>query len=299
MSIPRPTLKWLIPGILPRPGLTVLMGPPFSGKSYLSLQIALNLAEGYNPFHGTSIPSSRVLYLQLDTSELIWRDRLSKLQRSGVSLEVPVYMPHPDALPPPTLITSDETKAQLRAILQEVQPDVVMIDVLRELHQFEENDSTAQKIVFDHIQSVFAQYSLIILHHSKKVYGDITNMDPITLCRGSSYVPGRADAIWLLAGGRLKAVSRFAPEQVWGLTQQDNGFFLFGDVNTARPAHAAAVVADRKRDVVVDLYRKKPVEVSPSQYYLQHQENLTAQGISRSTFFRLLQGEQILPGPNH
>jgi hypothetical protein len=38
-AIERPSLDWLIPGVLPRPGLVLLLGEPFAGKSYLAVRV--------------------------------------------------------------------------------------------------------------------------------------------------------------------------------------------------------------------------------------------------------------------
>jgi len=284
----RPEIKWLIPDILPRPGLTVLMGPPFSGKSFLSLQLAIELGAGGRPFGHQLKAPVKVMYLQLDTSEMVWRDRLVGLQRSGVDMNVPVYMPHPDVVAPPLLISESGTKTQLDAALSVVQPDVVMIDVLRELHQFDENDSTSQKIVFDHIQTVFGKYSLILLHHSKKVFGDIADMDPIMLCRGSSYIPGRADAIWLLAGGKLKIVSRFDSESLWHTKRQANGFFDVSRADEHTVPSTPAPDPVEKLQHVHRVYRKKQTGQSDKQLYAIHKDELSDLGISEKTWYRLL-----------
>lgn len=294
-KLTRPTIKWLIPGILPRPGLTVLMGPPFSGKSFFGLQLALDLGSGRSPF-GQVLPQAvRVMYLQLDTSELVWRERLEKVRFSGVSLQVPVYMPHPDTCRAPLLITEPAAKLELQAALQEIQPAVVIVDVLRELHQFDENDSTQQKIVFDHIQSVFGDYALVVLHHSKKVVGDISTMDPIMLCRGSSYIPGKADAVWLLAGGKLKIVSRFAEESIWNMDVQKNGLFAISPVGNG----SEVAGPDPKLESLRLMLQQKLPGQTPAQFYTIHQEAFEHQSISRSTYFRLLRTEELLPGPNH
>jgi len=293
-KLPRPSIKWLIPGILPRPGLTVLMGPPFSGKSFFSLQLALALGGGTSPF-GQSLDSPiRVLYLQLDTSELVWKERLEMVRNSGVSLDVPVYMPHPDTCRAPLLITEGSAKAEITDVLKQVQPDVVMIDVLRELHQFDENDSTQQKIVFDHIHTVFRDYALIVLHHSKKVFGDISEMDPIMLCRGSSYIPGKADAVWLLAGGKLKIVSRFAEESLWDMAKQPNGFFAVSPSGTA----SSTPQLDSKETRALQILQRKPPEISYSLFYTKEMESFSHHNISRATYFRLLHNLDLVPGPN-
>ena len=74
----RPSLNWVIHKLLPRPGLTILMGPPKLGKTFLALGIALAVVHG-EPFLGQKTVPGRVLYLQLDSSEAVWRERLKDL----------------------------------------------------------------------------------------------------------------------------------------------------------------------------------------------------------------------------
>ena len=65
LSTPLPPVKWIIPGLLPA-GLALFAGPSKAGKSWLTLWLCLQVAQG-KPVWGREIESRTVLYLSLRT----------------------------------------------------------------------------------------------------------------------------------------------------------------------------------------------------------------------------------------
>jgi len=207
-ALDRPALNWLIPGVLPKPSMILLLGEPFAGKSFLALQLGLSLAQG-RLFMNRHCVQSRVLYLQFDPSEMVWRDRILSIQKAGVSLDGPLFMTHPDDSPRSMNILTQESQQFLAGSLEAASPDVVIIDVLRELHSADEQDSTQMKAVGDAIMQLFHGRTLIILHHTRKFDSD-KPIEVINSSRGSSYLTGKADATWLIHKEKLHTVSRFS-----------------------------------------------------------------------------------------
>lgn len=208
VSLERPSLNWLIPHLLPKPGMLLLLGEPFAGKSFLAFQLALMLAQGGMFLH-KKCRQSRVLYLQFDPSELVWRDRIIAIQQAGVNLGGPLYMVHPDDNPKNMHILLGEHQRFLQDCLTASQPDVVIIDVLREIHSCDEQDSTQMKQVGDALMQVFHGYTLVLIHHTRK-FDSEKPIEVINSSRGSSYMTGKADATWLIHQSKLHIVSRFA-----------------------------------------------------------------------------------------
>lgn len=206
-KLERPSLNWLIPGVLPKPGMVLLLGEPFAGKSFLALQLGLSLAQGGTFMHKKCV-QSRVLYLQFDPSEMVWRDRILSIQKAGVKLEGPLFMTHPDDSPRSMNILTSESQQFLAGSLEAARPDVVIIDVLRELHSCDEQDSTQMKAVGDAVMQIFHGYTLIILHHTRK-FDSEKPIEVINSSRGSSYMTGKADATWLIHKNTLHTISRF------------------------------------------------------------------------------------------
>ncbi len=228
IRLPRPALEWTIQRLVPRPGLVVLMGPPKVGKSYLALQVAFAVARG-EAFLGQPTTQGVVWYLQLDTSEFMWRVRLQDLEDAGTNITGPVKMAHPEEIPRPYNVLTTAFQTYIRNALKQEEPSMIIIDVLRKAHSADENDSTEMKRAFDVINDLFQGRSLFIVHHTRKIKEDTENPDPNSLSRGSSFITGEADALWLLFNGKLKVISRFDDDRTYSCKQDETGLWKFAD----------------------------------------------------------------------
>ena len=77
LSTPLPPVKWIVPGLLPA-GLALFAGPSKAGKSWLTLWLCLQVAQG-KPVWGRKIESRTVLYLSLEDTLNRLQDRLFRL----------------------------------------------------------------------------------------------------------------------------------------------------------------------------------------------------------------------------
>ena len=77
LSTPLPPVKWIIPGLLPA-GLALFAGPSKAGKSWLTLWLCLQVAQG-KPMWGREIEPHTVLYLSLE-------DTFNRLQKRLLQL---------------------------------------------------------------------------------------------------------------------------------------------------------------------------------------------------------------------
>ena len=73
LSTPLPPVKWIIPGLLPA-GLALFAGPSKAGKSWLTLWLCLQIAQG-NPVWDREIEPRTVIYFSLE-------DTFNRLQKS-------------------------------------------------------------------------------------------------------------------------------------------------------------------------------------------------------------------------
>lgn len=62
LSTPLPPVKWIIPGLLPA-GLALFAGPSKAGKSWLTLWLCLQIAQG-NPVWDREIEPRTVIYFR-------------------------------------------------------------------------------------------------------------------------------------------------------------------------------------------------------------------------------------------
>jgi RecA-family ATPase len=224
ITLPRPQLDWLVPSYIPHPGVVLILGEPKAGKSFLALQVGLHIAGGL-PFIQRPVVQAPVLYLQFDTSETVWRQRLAQLQASGVTLPNNFYMLHPDDQPTHINILTHETQSIIRQALDACQPKLVIVDVLRECHNEDEQDSTSMKRVGDQLMQLFYGRTLLLIHHTHKLYESYGPPSPINAARGSSYITGKADAIWLLHNNILSIASRFHHDERHHVKRKTNGLW--------------------------------------------------------------------------
>ena len=217
---------WLIPNLIPREGLILLIGPPKVGKSFLALQLARDAAQA-KPVLGHEIDKPITsLYLQLDARPRVWRIVTRSLKESGENLSGPVFFVHPDNWSRYNILLESDRNI-LRQYVEKAEAELVILDVLREVHAVDENDSTTMKLVGDGLLSTFPKCSLLIVHHSRKIPSDVPDPDPMTYGRGSSYIVGKADAVWFLYRSKLRIIPRFDEDTTIEAVREESGFWAF------------------------------------------------------------------------
>ena len=97
---------------------------------------------------------------------------------------------------------------------------------MRELHNADEQDSTEMKAVGDILMEISRGRVLVLVHHVHKLGEErVTNVP--NAARGSSYLPGKADAVWLLREKGLQIASRVNTPESKSFIRLPNGLFRF------------------------------------------------------------------------
>ena len=198
-DLDRPEIRYLIEGYIPKPGLILFLGEAGAGKSFMALQIAMAVAQGGKVFD-TQASKGNVLYFQFDMSELIVRERIKKLRQAGVNTSGPIYTLHPETAPVTTNILDPACYAHLQDAVDKSNPDLIIFDVLAEMHSVDEDSSSEMKPVGDAIMTLCKGRCGLILHHPRKTTWGI-EPKVIDASRGSSYLPGKVDAVWMMHDG--------------------------------------------------------------------------------------------------
>jgi RecA-family ATPase len=212
MKIDRPEPTWLIDGFLPTGAMALLIGEPKAGKSFFALQLCEALANGKLFLGRKTRPNSKVLYINLDAPDSSWNDRLRQLAGDGFVLGPNVAMVHPeDVIRPCNIMAMNVQRAFSDAIIA-YKPDLIVVDVLRELHNQKEESSSEMKVIVDTLLHMTKDAAVIGIHHTVKISNkeDIRIVD---LVRGSSYLAGKAETIWCLMDNTLHTTPRFAEKQ--------------------------------------------------------------------------------------
>lgn len=196
LALPRAPEEWLIQDLLPAGGLLNIYGRPKTGKSFLALQMAAAISDphchellGYPIYqHGP------VAYLQVDTARGTWAKRLHEnFLEAGVRCPQ-LFLADAGNAPYPFNILN-EGRVWLKRACETLQPCLVVIDTIREVHRGDENDSGHLQAAVSSLVEATSPAALIILSHSRKNKGDDVGDDLMAENRGSNYLAGRADCI--------------------------------------------------------------------------------------------------------
>jgi hypothetical protein len=227
-DLPTAQRTWLVPGLLPEGVRVLLVAPPKTGKSFLALQLAYEFAAGRPCLGFTPARPLRVIYLDIDAPATEMRDRLEQWMPEhppGPALA----FPHPDDVTRPLDVTTPAGRAWV-AEARELAPDLVVLDVLRELHSVNEDQAHEIKRVTDALDGALPRpIATLLVHHTRKIGDEAAMVDPVKYARGSGGLTGWADAVWLVHRGVWHLRSRFQPDAKVRLTRGDGGFWTLAE----------------------------------------------------------------------
>lgn len=189
---------WIIEPLLPVGGLMNLYGKPKTGKSFLAYGIAIAVSSGAPTWN--ELPIGRhgpVMYFQIDTPRGSWKRRSRVIVEAGYDISR-IAMLDMRMAPYPYNILTPTHQAWLRTQIEAVNPVLIIVDTIREIHEEDENASDAMRKVMGQIVKLANGAAVIFLSHSRKdsaLNQSGTESDMMDEGRGSSYVSGRMDTI--------------------------------------------------------------------------------------------------------
>jgi hypothetical protein len=192
------TLKWVVEGVVPEESVTILGGMQGLGKTWLMLDLAIELSRGGGSWLGKFLAnSSRVLYVDEESSDRLLRSRLKKLllakglNSQGLNLNL--------AVGKSTNFSNPNSVGKFKALLHRVQPQVVFIDSLVRVHKANENSSTEMAQVFSVIKGLVKEFKCSFFfadHEHKGIYNQQVEVDPSSNdLRGSNEKGAFADSV--------------------------------------------------------------------------------------------------------
>ena len=177
-SPPKPVID---NGVLLDGTLLLLIGPPKSKKTFLTMNLALSIASG-SDFSGFKVPKpKKVLYLLAEGGYYATRDRLKKMAKDK---NQNLFVGFPNYLP----VNTEDGYHFLYSLVKEVNPDVLILDPLIKFHDVDENSASQMSDVLGKIRTMMAELklSVILVHHT----GKVASRDG----RGSSVIVGDYDS---------------------------------------------------------------------------------------------------------
>lgn len=213
-ELPAPT--WLVDGLIPSGGLSVLYGAPSTGKSFLSLALALSIATGV-PWLGRTVEAGPVIYIAGEGNGGMPRRQEAWFLSEGVEDAALGYYRHSvDLLDP-------EASGALASVVRAIRPRLIVIDTLaRTIGAGDESGSRDMNRYVAAVDRVRGDAAALVVHH---VGHDKTQRE-----RGHSALRGAADCSLRLkradGGGLTLSCEKMKEAKEWepiGLRLQTSG----------------------------------------------------------------------------
>jgi hypothetical protein len=203
-----PKRPWVAPGYALRGAVTLVCGPPSTLKSSLMLSWASAIALHREFGEFEAVAAGKVVVYNVEDDENEQRRRLSAVLRQfgakPQDIKDKVIRAGPHTIG--TLLARGEdgklrfTPAMndLESLLAAVRPAATIVDPLAELHNVEENDNTALRMVIATFRELAIKYDMavIVLHHTRK--GSAASPGDPDIARGASAIVGAARIVLTL-----------------------------------------------------------------------------------------------------
>ena len=156
-----PPQRWLIEGLVPLGGITLLSGAPESYKTWVMLDAVIAVAEGRHLFGKIPVTKTKVLVIDEESGGRILQERFISLRASSNS---PIYLESMRGA-----IFTDEYASGLVRWCVKSEIGLVVIDSLSRIHRGDENTAKDISALFANIRKLTnAGISVIVLHHNRK-----------------------------------------------------------------------------------------------------------------------------------
>lgn len=185
LAAPPPEYEWLVKGLICKGDTTLLVGEPNVGKSWLSLSLAVSIADGTNTWLGHEVcTQGKVLYIDEENPHDVVYHRLRQL--GAVSFDNIRYL-HRQGI----RLDRNFDKLLDEAIAYE--PTMIVLDSLTRLHTKDENNAGEMAKLFNDSINVICRETgaaVLIIHHTNKVQSDSSYVKT----RGSSDIGAAVDS---------------------------------------------------------------------------------------------------------
>lgn len=183
-----PPVDWLLEGLIARGDVTLWAGSEGLGKSWISMALAVAVANGWSEVLGLKVcRSGRALYVDEENPQDVVYHRLRKLGMKDSSNIRYLWN---------NGIRLDKNPDDFIAEAIDFQPEIIVLDSLSRLHSLEENDMGSIGPLFNEVLKPLARESgaaVFLIHHHDKAgngprgSGDITaSVDSVINCYPTS-----------------------------------------------------------------------------------------------------------------
>ncbi len=260
-----PPPRYAVPGIVPE-GLSLLVGAPKLGKSWLALGLPLASASGGRALGSVQVTAGPALYLALEDPPRRLKTRLSSLLENGAA--VPAGLDLWTELPP---LADSGTKEIDEWLTDNPTARLVVVDVLAKVRGSGDpraNRYDADYAVVADLKALADRHSvaMLVLHHDRKAGSD----DYVDAVSGTHGLAGAADSVLVMKRSRGNADAelhitgrdiqerslalRFAPEVgSWSLLDGPATDYTMGDSRRQILQHLRVVGGASPKQIATSL----------------------------------------------
>ncbi len=193
-------LKWVVQNLIPE-GLTILAGAPKIGKSFLVLQIALNVVCNKKVFGKLDAIPGKVIYLALEDSQRRLQSRMYSLIDQDYSIEnLENLVLSTDCIP------MDEEGVRLidDCLRKDDCISMIIFDTMTRIqpktsNRTDEYEKYTRFLGPIHKIALKRRVSIIMVHHTRKGGSE----DPLEAVLGSNAISGVADTIMVMTSKKM------------------------------------------------------------------------------------------------
>ncbi len=253
-------LRWVVPGLLPE-GLTLLVGAPKLGKSWLALRLCHTVACGGVSINHQSVEQGSVLYLALEDSERRLQERLNIMQVGDRADLDQLHFSN-------EISRSDQGGLeQIKTFLDENPAcKLVIVDTLQrfraQAHRGPETYATDYDALIP-LQKLAQErrIAIVLVHHTRKMDAK----DPYDKISGTNALMGAVDTIWLLERGRGESEGKL---NITGRDLDEQDLVLQFDKNTCQWSvlgNTCEIAATTQELEVIELLAQYQQPLTPAQ----------------------------------
>lgn len=210
LKIEFPKNPWLIKHILPKEGFAFFVAAEATYKTFLTLDLALTLAEGKNWLGQEQFlveRPARTLFIDKENPMAMIQQRIKGLGYSGEAIKSIRWVKYPDKLS--IVDSSGETSEFMLSLATEVVEDaidLIVIDSFVDLMVGSENSAEETQLFMGRMKEIFPHVCIVALHHENKPSQGVFRNDS-QRTRGSTNINAQAQTMF-----RIEAVAKSRTE---------------------------------------------------------------------------------------
>lgn len=194
-------VKWVVEGLIPEESISIIGGLPGVGKSFATLDLAIEACRGGKWLGVYPVQKCNTLYIDEESSGSLLKERLTKmLNAKGMKPEdAPIRI----SLNKNIRFTNLMKLKTVRKMIEQYLPKLIICDSLIKVNDGDENFSTAMNQFFEAVSMLAHEYKIAFLfldHEGKNVYqSELEGRDPSSGdLRGSNSKSAACDSVFSL-----------------------------------------------------------------------------------------------------